>query len=329
VSGDFLTILRSHGPRLAKRFGAGGGIESYDAARLFDLFEWPISNLDALAPVLHLLLTMPNCAVVRGAILDPARTVRVRRLLHADVETGEAATLREAPRTWLALDVEGVARPSAVPAADLNACYREVVRMLPASFAGARCVVQASGSHGIKPDIRLRLWFWCDRPVSGAELKRWLRGSPADPSVFGAAQLIYTAAPVFAAGARDPLPQRIIEVPGGEVVPVPDAEKLAPPVRHARSADTMQASSGSNACTALARAAYRILTADKRHPAIIRECQALAALVHAGQLSETDLRMTIERASMAAGKDDLTEIGSCITWALAHPSDRYVSGEAA
>jgi hypothetical protein len=58
------------------------------------------------------------------------------------------------------------------------------------------------------------LWFWCDRPVTGAELRHWLRGAPVDPSVFGAAQPVYTATPVFAIGAADPLPHRLLLLPG-------------------------------------------------------------------------------------------------------------------
>ena len=42
---------------------------------------------------------------------------------------------------------------------------------LPSAFAEAEGIVQASAGHGIKPDIRLRLWFWLDRPITGAEAK--------------------------------------------------------------------------------------------------------------------------------------------------------------
>ena len=86
--------------------------------------------------------------------------------------------------------------------------------LLPPTFTGAACIVQATASHGIKPGARLRLWFWCDRSLSGAECKRWLGKVPVDHSVFGAAQPIYTAAPVFADGAAEHLPCRLLALPG-------------------------------------------------------------------------------------------------------------------
>jgi hypothetical protein len=53
----------------------------------------------------------------------------------------------------------------------------------------------------------------------------------ADAPVFGAAQPIYTAAPVFAHGIRDHLPQRIIKRSGETLVTVPPPQDLMPPSR--------------------------------------------------------------------------------------------------
>lgn len=131
----------------------------------------------------------------------------------------------DVPRQWLALDVEGIALPQALPATDLIGCYELALTTLPLAFEGARCIIVASGSHGYRPDIRLRLWFWCSRPMAGTELKRWLRDTPACPSVFNAAQLIHTAAPVITGNKPDPLPFRLAEVPGNSVVSVPAPQK--------------------------------------------------------------------------------------------------------
>jgi len=47
--------------------------------------------------------------------------------------------------------------------------------------------------------------------------------------VFGAAQVIYTAAPVFLPGSFDPLTTRIDIIPGDEQVIVPAPARLKPP----------------------------------------------------------------------------------------------------
>ena len=231
MTADIITILRARNRRLAKLVHANGRVEGYNSARTFDMTVHPVTGLAALTDLLGKLLPCWDMAVVRGDILDPARTRGVRRFLHADKETGDLPTLADVPRRWLALDMEDIARPADVPASDLAACGRVALDCLPAAFSEAACIVQASGSHGFKPDLRLRLWLWCSRPMTGAELKRWLRDTPADPTVFGAAQPIYTAAPVMAEGQADPIPARLALLPGAPMVTVPTPEALAPPPR--------------------------------------------------------------------------------------------------
>lgn len=228
ATGDTLTIVQSGGRRLAKLIGTGGQITGYDLAKTFDLKVWPIADLNALRETLHTLVDRSDCAVVRGSPIDPNRSTGVRRLVHRDAKTGDEPTLRETPHQWLAIDLDGVERPDDVPASDLGACATVAIQRLPKAFQGVRSIVQATGSHGIKPGCRLRLWYWCDRPVTGRELKQWLRDSPADPSVFDPSQLIYTSGPVLEAGVSDPVPQRISEISGREMVEVPEATTLAP-----------------------------------------------------------------------------------------------------
>jgi len=323
---DTLTVIRARGRRLAKLIRADGTVEGYDDAKHFDLFTVPVQDLAALHRLLQHLLYRPDCAVVRGDIANLDRVRRVRRLLHLDPKTGDHPTLREAPRVWLAVDVEGVERPTGTPVADLAACAAEAIGRLPDALRGARCIVQASGSHGIKPDVRLRLWCWLSQPMMGAELKRWFRGTPADPSIFSAAQVIYTAAPLIADGAVAPLPVRMSVLPGATSVPVPPPEALAAPPRPAASPLRLpgRLSAGRYARAALVRAADRTMRADKRHPVVISECCGLARLVDAGMLAESELREVVERAARAAGKDDADEIASCIAWGLAHPSEGRV-----
>ena len=203
MSPDTIIILRSRGRRLAKLIRADGTTQNYDDAETFDLFAQPLRDIWTRSrPCLPDCSAEFDCMVVRGAIVDPARTSGVRRIVHPDHETGELPTLCEFPRRWLALDVDGLPIPAGIDARDLPACAAAARAALPPAFHAARAVVTASASHGIKPGLRLRYWCWCDRAVSGPELRRWLRGAPVDKSVFLPAQPIYTAAPVFAGWRR-------------------------------------------------------------------------------------------------------------------------------
>lgn len=224
-----LTVIRAKSRRLAKLIQPGGTIEGYDLARTVDLIERPLSDLAALHDLLQIMQDRRDCAVIRGAPIGGNRT-RTRRMLHADPKTGEAATLREMPRRWLALDLDSLPAPAGLDLFNLPSCARAARAALPAAFVDAACIVQATASHTIKPGLRLRLWFWLARPLGGGELKRWLAGSPVDCSVFGAAQPIYTAAPIFCAGT-DPIPSRLALLPGEQEVAAPSPEALAPPPR--------------------------------------------------------------------------------------------------
>jgi hypothetical protein len=321
---DTVTIIRARcGKRLAKRIGANGTIEDYNSAFTFDLIPYPIADLDALERLLCRLLHRPDCAVVRGVPVDRNRCAGVRRLAYPDRRTGELPTLRDMPHEWVALDLDMVERLASVSADDLPACAVAGIERLPGAFHRARCIVQASASHGIKPGSRLRLWLWLDRPTTGAELTRWLRCAPVDPAVFRTAQLIYTSAPVFAPGVCDHLAQRIVTLPGNAVVPVPPPTALAPPPpRPPRPMPKpTNAGAGTYAFTALVNAASRVQSAGvgQRHDTILREARSLARFVSAGLLTLNDVRATLRGVGATAGKQE-SEIDSVISWAMEHPS---------
>jgi hypothetical protein len=227
---DSVTILRTTGRRqLAKTIAANGDIAPYPQAKTFDLYETSISHIGDLHQLLRQLDQRGDCAVVRGKPAAPERCRGVRRLLYSDRQTGEPATLVEVPRHWLALDFDNLPRPEWIDPTDLLGCAVVAIRRLPSVFQKAAFVVQATASHGLKPGIRLRLWAWLDRPLTGTELKWWLRKAPVDRAVFSTAQIIYTAAPVFLSGAFDPLAHRIDVIPGHDMVAVPPANLLKRP----------------------------------------------------------------------------------------------------
>ena len=290
---DIITVIRARrSKRLAKLIRTDGTIADYDAAFRFDLIERPVAGLDAVCTLLRQLTRRPDCAIVRGTVVDPARTIHVRRLAYRDDETGDEPTLRDASHRWVALDMEGVDRPDDVPATDLVRCAAVAIQRLPSAFHGARCIAQATAGHGIKPGCRVRLWYWLNQPTTGTELAWWLRGKPADPSVFRTVQPIYTAAPVFERGVYDHLSVRMIALPGDELVMVPSPDALRPPPRPAAPMPApSDARANSYAWGALRNAASRIRNADigKRHDTILREARCLARFIDAGLLALADV----------------------------------------
>ncbi len=322
---DRIVILRSHRRRLAKIIDGAGGIEGYDRARLFDLHERPLANLQDLAGLLHMLSARHDCAVVRGAIADPLRTRGVPRRLHPVGD--EAPTLKDVPRHWLALDIDGLPLPESADPSDLPACARAVLPLLPPPFGAAACIVQATASHGIKPGARLRLWYWCNRPLSGADCKRWLANAPVDRSVFGAAQVIYTAAPIFSDGRADPLPHRLTLLPGAPMVTAPAPELLAPPKQtQAPPIGAGRFTSGGQAAPrgerytlwAMARAiqAIRQASVGSRHATAMAEAWKLGRLLNAGSLAVEEFRHLVIRAMQHAGKP-VPEAAGIADWVIA------------
>ena len=330
---DSITVIRARrGKRLAKIIRPDG-ITDYDAAFHYDLFERRVFDLDAIHRLLTVLLHRPDCAVVRGVPLDADRMLNVRRLAFRDPDTGDWPTLGEAPHHWLALDLDNVARPDALPPSNLAACGALAIRRLPAAFKDARCLVQASASHGIKPGVRLRLWYWLDRQTTELELKRWLQGTPADPSVFRIAQPIYTAAPIFAGGAHDHLPVRLFVLCGTRAtVPVPSAAALAPPPRPPPAPLPAPNSRGAGiyAFAALRGATARVAQARQgsRHGTLIAAARSLAPFVSAGLLAESDVRAALGGAIKHAGKE-AEEAEAVWAWAIAHPSAAPLPGSIA
>jgi hypothetical protein len=322
---DAITIVRSYGPRLAKHV-MPSRIAGYDNAKRVDLFERGLDGLGDLEELLrHSLAARPDCAVVRGAIADPAHTRRVRRLLYADPQIGEAPTLVERARYWLALDIDSLPGPSGLDPADLVACAKHVAGVLPAAFHNVSLVVQATASHLIDAALHLRLWFWLSRPTTGAELKFWLRSSPVDAAVFGAAQLIYTAAPLFASGAVDPLPSRLAVLFGAhEEVAVPDPAALVPPPpsRPRPPPPPGDPCAASYAAGALAAIAARVLRAPRgtRHDTIILAARRLAELEHARLVTAEEVEQLLVAAARGAGleadgRDAEREVGAILAWA--------------
>ncbi|MGK7863197.1 hypothetical protein [Falsiroseomonas sp. E2-1-a4] len=312
-----ITLATARGRRLCKTRHADGTTADYDRARILDLNAVVAPDLNALHQLLHDLLTRRDTCILRGAIRDPARARAVRRLVHPDPETGEAPTLAEAARQWLALDMDSLPLPGGTDILDLICCGELARAALPQAFDGAACIVGATAGHGFKPGARLRLWFLLTRPLAGAECKRWLRGHPVDRSVFGAAQPIYSAAPLFI-GMADPLPCRMVLLPGEDRVTPPAPAELTPPPPPQTMGRPIAPAGidwGIGSTERLAGLIYAVRSAPdgERHPILFWAACRAGEMVAAGELEAGAAAAVLANAAMDGGGQDKhrTEATAC------------------
>ena len=243
---DQLTVLRAlDGHVMAKKHvpqpDGSFVTQNYDRGTgFFSIEQVPVGDIVELGRVLDRITLDPAAAVIRGAPLPGTNLRRCRRLKYDQVEEDGSITARtfEAiPRSWLALDLDGLPMPSWNPdylvnrqaaitrdrllhpapsAGEADAdpapihindwclLIRAAISYLPPEFAPAHAWFQFTAGHGLKPGIRLRLWYWLDRPISDAEAKRWLADAPVDLALFNEIQVHYVAAPIFPDPEPDP-----------------------------------------------------------------------------------------------------------------------------
>jgi hypothetical protein len=320
MTGDTMTIVRCRPPLLLAKRIMPGHVQACDRVKTVDLFVRAVDGLAELEERLRELLDRPDCAVVRGAPADPGRTRNVRRLVFGDPTTGAPASLKAQPRLWLATDFDGLPAPAGLDLTDLSACGKHIRSLLPAAFHQASCIIQATASHLVAAGLYVRTWHWLSRPVSEHELKNWLKGSPADASIFNPAQLVYTARPLFA-GRPDPAPERLVVLFGAEdIVMVPDPAVLAPPLRRFRPPPQPgSVRADAHASLVLAQVATAVLRAPEgqRHKTIVIGARRLAELEQAGLLHPDESASLLSRAARGAGFDDarLLEVARILGWA--------------
>ena len=155
-----------------------------------------VSSLDTLAHKLKKLEASPNKAVIRGVPLNDAPAPAARN----------KANFKRAPRHWCMIDIDDLDCPA--DRADLSSKIAYAIEQLPKEFQQANFYYHFSSSMGIKPGIRVHLWYWLDRPCSDVEMKAWLADAPVDLCLFNPVQLHLTANPLFIDGAVDPVPER-------------------------------------------------------------------------------------------------------------------------
>ncbi|HEX2152021.1 MAG TPA: hypothetical protein VHG31_08500, partial [Stellaceae bacterium] len=124
---------------------------------------------------------------------------------------------------WIALDIDSLPCPEWIDQFDEpDRVVEYVVDLLPPEFHSASCYWAYTSGAGLKPGIRMRLWFWADRPLADWELKAWLADAPVDQAIFAPAQPTYVARPIFV-DMPDPVPYRSGTWSG-------DRDAITPPV---------------------------------------------------------------------------------------------------
>ena len=123
----------------------------------------------------------------------------------------------DCPRAWLIFDVDHIPVPEHMAddwVDDPDSSVEHVLSLLPEPFQSATCWWSLSSSAAVpcktgrevSGTFKLKLAFWLDRALTGAEVERWMAAekAPVDPAVFNAIQLIYVARPSFGPGCTTP-----------------------------------------------------------------------------------------------------------------------------
>jgi len=178
----------------------------------FTVSEEPVSDLQSLAELLLRLESEPTQTIIRGSLIEGKTNIVPR-----NKETF-AATARQ----WCMIDIDSLEWEDDIH--DQEAMLSYAHQQLPIEFQSVDCHYHFSSSIGIKPGIRVHLWFWLDRPCSDDEMKAWLSSCPVDLRLFNPIQVHLTANPCFIDGAVDPYPNRsgLFEAGSGtSTVPIP------------------------------------------------------------------------------------------------------------
>ena len=195
---NLIPVLTSNsGNGLVKTFsGASLKEQPFAVGKEFSVSEASVTDLESLSRLLKRLEGDPTRMVIRGALLGGQHGT-----IHRNNETFAASS-----RQWCMIDIDSLAWDG--DSSDQQAMLSHAAQQLPVEFQSVDFWYQFSSSMGIKPGIRVHLWFWLDRPCSDNEMKAWLSGCPVDMRMFNPIQIHLTANPLFNHGAVDPYPNR-------------------------------------------------------------------------------------------------------------------------
>jgi hypothetical protein len=199
------------------------------------------------SPAFRLLRPQEGLVAARTGARISQEQIRKHELV-ADHDTRWAVSwlpmFEDAYRYWVIFDVDRVPVPEHMAGDwvdDPDAAIEHVLGLMPEPFQPASCwwslsssaAVPSKTGREVSKDFKLRLAFWLDRPLTSAQVKRWMKAerAPVDMSLFNPIQLHYIARPKLGHGMHDPVPRRVgmwrgevdvVEVP--EILPEPEPD---------------------------------------------------------------------------------------------------------
>lgn len=200
---DFLTVLRSTTHPQRKSFRSEDGAWKASSVLFptcYGCEQVLVSGFNDLGASIRELAENPMTAVISG---------KLSRVFSEGIVRRSKDYFEPHAHRWIMLDIDGLDDPEGrdPPALSPRDVAASAVSYLPTEFQHSKCWYHLSSSMGIKPGIRVHLWYWLDRPVSDEEKKAWLYQCPVDKSLFQAVQPHFTANPEFV-GGDDPYPER-------------------------------------------------------------------------------------------------------------------------
>lgn len=210
---DHLIVLEAEqGRRCAKLYTAAEE-HQYNAGTHFRLERRPVENIFDVASVLQEIEHDSRRMVVRGDVLDEASAKLVQ--FEDEAEHGPAfrqgfwrrkgPVFSDVPRHWIMLDVDSKEVGQDYLANPESAALSFISKHLPACFHGKSFYWHLSSGAGIKPGLRIHLWFWLKNAYDSETLRNWAKTVPSiDTAVFRAIQPHYTSNPMFK-GRPDPV----------------------------------------------------------------------------------------------------------------------------
>lgn len=200
---DRITVLRSRGLTMAKRWCADGSIEPYSRAKHFTWEQRDIEGLVDLSRLLTALEADPYACIIRGQP-KPGAEPELRRLIE---------NFDDVPLHALCVEVDNYTPLLSNPLDGGEAAAEFIAECLPEPFHGASFHWQLSNSAGAPGKEGLfkgHIWFWLATPYDSPTLRAWAKAhAPAiDRAVLQTVQVHYTAAPLFDDGVEDPVERR-------------------------------------------------------------------------------------------------------------------------
>ena len=309
AASNSITVMRCAKHRRATKLitrhpNGSVSIVGYDAGKHFAFAVHPAAGIRELAAILDDASHDPRAFVLRGQPLPEVDRAKCRRLLYAH-EDGTAPTFREVPRRWAVIDFDDVPGPYRFDPRDGVLAGIYCRSLLPEPWRRCSFWWGLSSSSGLKPGVRIKLAFWLDRAVLGAEIERHLNDC-IDASTLRAVQPIYVARPILVGVADRSAGRTGIEEDINGAVTLPELPALPLPAREQAPPEGRRVAASSEAVAArrLAALCRAVEHAGQggRHRCLLWAASRAVELDDA--LARTDIADALITAVRKAGLDD-------------------------